>query len=146
MSEKKHFDRDSDVSIEGLKKYFYHKGITGITCPLCHKDTFTLTDSMPFVPESIVGVDVRYRLALTPKLVKYSSHYISDQKASEENTENNKIPLEIILENNQAFELLNWANSKEFIILTCEHCGNTILFDRLAIIDFLEKEEKNNGK
>lgn len=146
MNEKKHFNPDDDISPEDIQRYFEHKGIPDVICPLCRKDAFILTDSMPFVSESMVGVDVKYRLALKPKLVKPSSYYRTKQKTLDEDTKKDKIPLDVILDNHQPFEFFNWGNSKEFIILTCEHCGNTILLDRLPILNFLATEEKNNGK
>lgn len=147
MSDNKKFNPIDDISSEDLYRYFKAKNIIKgqefISCHLCQHKKFSFTDSAPFLPEFMGNPEVKYRLALQPKLIKPVQIYLSEMEARNKDKENNdNFPASAILKTPEVFDIFKNLHTKEYLVLTCDNCGNTLLIVRDKIVEFLEKESE----
>lgn len=136
---------DDNISTEELYRYFKAKNIIKgqefISCHLCQHKKFSFTDSLPFFPELMGHQEVKYRLALQPKLVKPAQVYLSEMETLNKDKENNdNFPVSTILKTPEVFDIFQNIHSKEYLVLTCDNCGNTLLIERDKIVEFLKQE------
>lgn len=143
MSDNKTFNLLDDISIEDMYRYFKAKNIIKgqefISCHLCQHRKFSFTDSIPFFPEIIGHKEIKYRLSLHPKLIKPVPMYLAEQEANNKENNDNSLAL-TILKTPEALDIFQHLHSKEYLVLTCDNCGNTLLIDRDKIVEFLKQE------
>ncbi|OBW97175.1 hypothetical protein [Gallibacterium anatis] len=149
MTEK--FNPDDNITSEQLFSYLKYKGMLDsndlLKCSLCSHHSFTYTDTgnlFPSVEPFNDSPPIKYRLSLVPSLIKPKIYY-SDLMNVDKNKENAlKFPVDAILKNDDVLETFIKVNSRDMVVMTCNHCGNTIFIDREKIVEFLMKGEYGN--
>lgn len=153
MIKKRKFDPlYDDISADDIYRYFKAKQVikdnSFINCPLCQNSGFSFTDSAPFFPASMGNKEIKYRLALQPKLVKPAPMYAFEyaQRSIEGRLEESSPPFDKILKQYELREFFEHSNAREYLVLTCNHCGHTLLIDREKIVEFLLTEQPEEDK
>lgn len=147
MSKKKFDPLYDDISAEDIYRYFKAKKVIKdnefINCPLCQNHSFSFTDSAPFFPSVMGNKEIKYRLALQPKLVKPAPMYALEyaQRNLDGKSEEPSPPIDMILKQPELLEFFEHNNSREYLVLTCNHCGHTLLIERDKIVEFLDTEQ-----
>lgn len=151
MTNKHKFNQEDDITSDDLFRYFQNKGIItehqSVSCPLCRGDSFTFTDSAPFFPTDITDVSIKYRLSLTPTLIKPLPLYLAEyeqekKKLLDEGKEPKGLPLDLIMKNTEVLNVLTQSYARQLILLTCNNCGHTHMIERSKVVDFLMNESK----
>lgn len=149
MSTEKKFDPlYDDISSEDILRYFVAKNIivdgqSDLNCSLCKHNSFSFTDSMPFFPAPMGNQEIKYRLSLQPKLIKPASMYAMEyaQRNLDSTSETKSPPFDMMLKTPEIRDIMEHANSREYLVLTCNNCGNTLMIERDKIVEFLLAEK-----
>ncbi|MFA9487479.1 MULTISPECIES: hypothetical protein [unclassified Mannheimia] len=136
-----------NITADDLARYFkaknIYKGQEFLSCHLCQHNKFSFIDSSPFFPQAMGGDEIKYRLALQPKLIKPLPVYLAEQEEIHKDKENNTgFPVSMMLKTPEIFDTFKQIHSREYLVLTCDNCGNTLLIDRDKIVEFLKQESE----